>query len=234
MITALVDDIDQDVYCYDTGMEFGVDIGKEIIEAINKDLSIFPRRYNYNIADDPVALAKSIGAKKTRELLRRKQQVLKYWPDAKMINFTQHHFNDYFRDRLLSVTPDWLKVTAEEPNCMLQISSDGNILPPHRGHNRQCSLLMLLESDNQETRWFRPTAEFELIDPLRIPDLDKIEQVISAVMQPGRWYLFNNAYWHSVHKYVPGKRRISMGLDFYSIDTQTLLKLIQKNTQSIR
>jgi hypothetical protein len=113
---------------------------------------------------------------------------------------------------------------------MLQVGQGGDLLPAHCGHHRKCSLFMLLQGSGQETCWYRPTAEFELIDPLRIPDLDKIEKVVSVVMEPGRWYLFNHAAWHSVHRYNSGgPARINIGIDYRTISASQLLQLLKKN-----
>lgn len=89
---------------------------------------------------------------------------------------------------------------------------------------------MLLEGGGQETSWYRPTEEFELIDPLRLPDLNKIEKVVSVVMQPRRWYMFNHSAWHSVYKYSnSGVPRINIGIDYRSIDAAELLKILKTN-----
>jgi hypothetical protein len=132
---------------------------------------------------------------------------------------------------LLEQTPEWLKLNEHEPDCMLQVGQGGELLPAHCGHHRKCSLFMLLQGGGQETCWYRPTEDFELIDPLRIPDLDKIEKVVSVVMEPGRWYLFNHSAWHSVHRYNKnGSPRINIGIDYRSIQADQLLYLIKQNT----
>jgi hypothetical protein len=88
---------------------------------------------------------------------------------------------------------------------------------------------MLLESDNQETRWYQNIKDFEVIDPLRIPDLDLIEPVVSVIMQPRRWYLFNHEAWHSVHKTTHWKKRINIGIDYYDLSPSELLLKIKNN-----
>lgn len=106
---------------------------------------------------------------------------------------------------------------------MLQVQSGGDYLGTHKGHKRRASLFMLLEGQEQETRWYRNKEDFEVIDPLRIPDHDKIEHVVTAVMQPYRWYVFNHFEWHSVHSPVPNYTRINMGLDFNDITASELV-----------
>jgi hypothetical protein len=115
---------------------------------------------------------------------------------------------------------------------MLQVGNSGDILYPHKGHRRTCSMFMLLESDGQETRWYRNTKEFKVIDAVRIPDMDCVEQVISAVIEPNKWYVFNHREWHSVHKYTTGKPRINIGIDFNDVSATELVKLIKSNEHS--
>ena len=222
-------DINPDVYCFDTGLNFGYQIGQELLTAVLEHEEQFVRRNNYYKTHDHKALARQIGAAKTREIIRRKEQIQRDYPDQSLIDFKQLFFTDYFKEKLLATVPNWLKVSDSEPDCMLQVGVDGSVLPPHKGHHRTCSLFMLLQADEQETRWYRQTDDFEIIDALRIPDLDKIETVVSTVIETGRWYMFNNKEWHSVHKYVGGKKRISMGLDFHSIEGPDLVSLIKKH-----
>lgn len=228
MIRTHVDGINPDVYCYDTGLTFGLTIADEILKQVNNEYN-FERRSNYNETRDIKTLIKSIGAEKTRELARRKQQTDKLWPGQQQIKFKQYSLTDDLCIRLLEETPEWLKLFHKEPWPILQISDSGDFLPVHKGEERRCGLFMLLESDEQETRWYRDTEPFEIIEPLKIPDMDKIEQVVSVIMEPGRWYMFNNDEWHSVHKFSPGSRRVSVGLDFFSIGPEELLKLLKDN-----
>lgn len=227
MIKSLVDNIAQDHYCFDTNLTFGKSVGEEILSVVNNDIDQFPKRKNYEQIDQR-KLTRQVGKEKARELIRRYAQRTKSFPNMSMIEFSQRHFTEHFKNKLLNEIPDWLKLSDGEPDFMLQVSKDGDYLHPHKGHNRQCSLLMLLQANNQETRWYRNTEEFEVIDVLRIPDLDKIEPVVSAIMQPGRWYLFNNREWHSVHNFS-NNIRISIGIDFYSVDADHILNLIRKN-----
>lgn len=230
MIHKHVEDINQDMYCYDTGMTFGQDIATELLAAIDADVEQFPRRVNYNHGTDYKELAKKVGAKRTREIIKRQLQINANYPNQKPIEFSQRFLTPYFREKLLNSVPPWLVISETEPDCMLQISISGDVLPPHKGHHRKCSLFMLLQADGQETRWYRNTEDFEVIDELRIPDLDKIEQVVSTVIEPGRWYMFNNYEWHSVHKFSSTTRRISIGLDFNSVYGDEMVKLIKNNT----
>jgi len=230
MVQKHVDDVNPDLYCYDTGLTFGQEAADKILEQVNKDVTYFERRVNYQDGRDMNTLIRKVGAKKTRELIRRKQQIETLWPGQCPIEFKQYFLNNEFGKLLLKQTPNWLKISATEPDPMLQVSDSGDLLPVHKGHYRRCSLFMLLESDGQETRWYRNTDSFEVIDAVRIPDMDKVEKVVSVVMEPRKWYMFNHFEWHSVHKFSPGGRRVSIGVDFNSIDASTLLTLIKENS----
>ena len=229
MITTLNSKINPDVYCYDTGLTFAQDVAEKILMQVNKEETFFPKRNNYDQGTNYRELAKLIGANKTRELIRRQQQVTRDFPGLLPIEFRQYYFTDEYRNMMLSAIPPWLIIDNNNPNFMLQVSDTGDILPVHKGHKRKCSLFMLLESDNQETRWYQNTKDFEVIDPLRIPDLDLIEPVVSVIMQPRRWYLFNHEAWHSVHKTTHWKKRINIGIDYYDLSPSELLLKIKNN-----
>jgi hypothetical protein len=230
MIITHVNDVDPDIYCYDTGLTFGAAAAQNILQQVLADETVFERRNNYYNSSDNKSLARLIGSEKTRELIRRKQQVAQQYPDQQPITFKQFFLNEALGAALLAQTPDWLKINTTEPDAMLQVGTGGNILPPHKGHHRKCSLFMLLQGGGQETCWYRNREDFEIIDPLRIPDLDKIEKVVTVVMEPGRWYLFNHHEWHSVHRYgTQGVSRINVGIDYNSIYAPALLDLVKQH-----
>jgi len=229
MITTLQPNINPDLYCYDTGLTFGQQIADKILDQVNLDENFFPKRNNYNHGTDYRELARIAGARKTRELIRRQQQVAREYPGLLPIEFRQYYFTQDSHKQMLEAIPSWLVIGENNPNFMLQVSDSGDMLPTHKGHKRKCSLFMLLESDQQETCWYRNTGDFEVIDPLRIPDLDLIEPVVSVVMQPRRWYLFNHEAWHSVHKTTGWNRRINIGIDYYDIHSDELLSMIKRN-----
>jgi hypothetical protein len=231
MITVHAENVNPDHYCYDTGLTFGHGSAKKILDQIKQNDSVFAQRNNYYTGMDYRELTRKTGsADKTREIIRRQKQITDKNPELTPIEFKQYFLKGPLADCLLDDTPNWLKINDKEPDCMLQQGQGGDFLPVHCGHNRKCSLFMLLEGDGQETCWYRPVEDFELIDPLRIPDLDKIEKVVSVVMEPGRWYLFNHSAWHSVHRYNKNSgSRINIGIDYRSIYADQLLQLIKQN-----
>lgn len=195
----------------------------------NTKLEEFPRRHNYNKADNPRELMKAIGVEKSRELYRRIDQMKALCPNQRLIVFSQHFFPKTLEEELVGLAPGWLQALSPgEPSAMLQVSKDGDYLGTHKGHKRRASLFMLLQGSGQETRWYRNKETFEVIDPLRIPDHDKIEHVVTAVMQPFRWYIFNHFQWHSVHNFAPGSVRVNMGLDFNNVTAPELVERVRE------
>ena len=230
MIRAEVPGIDPSIYVYDTGLDFGVDFGQKILDLALTSPEMFPRRHNYNKANNPRELMKVTGVERGRELYRRVDQMKALCPGQRLIQFSQHFFPDDLGAELLALAPKWLQdVSPGEPSPMMQISKDGEYLGTHKGHKRRASLFLLLQGNGQETRWYRNREDFEVIDPLRIPDHDKIEHVVTAVMQPGRWYVFNHFEWHSVHNFAPGSVRVNIGLDFNDISAPELVDLVRSH-----
>jgi hypothetical protein len=228
MIRAEIKGVDASKYVYDTGLTFASDFGAKILQLALSDLALFPQRHNYNKANDPKQLIKLIGAEKSRELYRRTAQMKALCPGS-LIEFTQHFFPDALGRELVGLAPQWLQdLSPGEPSPMLQVSKNGEYLGTHKGHKRRASLFMLLQGSGQETLWYRNKEEFEVIDPLRIPDHDKIEHVVTAVMEPWRWYVFNHFEWHSVHNFAPGSVRVNMGLDFNEITAPELVAKLKE------
>ena len=229
MINKTVESVDADMYAYQTRLNFGVDFAQKILHEVTTNPEQFPKRHNYETLEDPRKLLRQIGKDRTRELYRRYEQFLSIWPGQDRISFDQLFLTEPLKQEFLTIIPSWLRDFAGGPDFMLQVGHSGDILYPHKGHKRTCSLFLLLQADNQETRWYRNTKDFEVIDPLRIPDMDCVEPVVSAVMQPGTWYVFNHREWHSVHKYSSGKKRINIGIDFNDVPATELVKLIKSH-----
>ena len=232
MIRAEIAGVDPAHYVYDTGLTFAADFGRTLLDTVKTRLVEFPRRFNYNKADNPKELMKEIGIEKARELYRRTSQMKALCP-GNLIQFTQHFFPEPLGAELVSLSPQWLQeLSPGEPSPMLQVQSGGGYLGTHKGHKRRASLFMLLTEAEQETRWYRNKEDFEVIDPLRIPDHDKIEHVVTAVMQPYRWYVFNHFEWHSVHSPVPNYYRVNMGLDFNNITAPELVEAVRSHQEA--
>ena len=230
MIRTIIDGVDADKYIYKTDLKFADEFSQQLLKRVianTEDSLVFRNNYD-NPMKNPVDTYNRIGRDSVRELLRRARQVRNKFPDeSEFISFTQYFLTPKDSQEFLSLTPDFLKeITPGEPVPIFQISHSGHLLPPHRGHKRKSSLFMLLQGNNEETRWYRETDSFEVIQSTRIPDLDKVEHVVSAQIEPGYWYVFNHLEWHSVHKFSSGIR-MNIGLDFDSITAPELIEIIK-------
>lgn len=229
MIRTMASHVDADRYCYDTSLSFGQEFGRHVLSLITSDPTLFPPCGNYKRLGNLKDTTRQIGAAKVRELLRRINQQRTLF-DGGAIEFKQYYFPDDLRDELTALVPEWLlKLAPDGPLPIIQVSQNGNCLGTHKDKFRSASLFMLLQGSEQETRWYRNTEDFEVIDPLWIPDHDKIECVAAAVIQPFRWYVFNHIEWHSVYNFAPGSVRVSMGLDFNNVTAEELVQLVKKH-----
>jgi hypothetical protein len=228
MIAAHKPDVNPDDYCYDTGMTFGDDFGEKLLNEILTNPAQFTQRIKYNRGNTYKELVKEVGAVNARELNRRKLQFHQYNPNQKPISFLQWHVPKALDEEFYALVPKWLsELYPGEPKTIVQTSQNGEFLPTHMGHNRCSSMFMLLQGQEQETRWYRNTEPFEVISSYAIPDCDKIEHIVTAVMQPYRWYVFNHQAWHSVHNFAAGGVRVNMGLDFDHVPTTELVEAIK-------
>lgn len=230
MIRAEIDGIDTSKYIYDTGLTFGVQFGEKILDKIKTNLDEFPIKHNFDRGHNPGKLARMIGIEKTRELYRRIDQ-MKNTYDGNIIHFTQYDLPEYLTQELYTYVPNALmNAFNSKPSTILQISKEGQYLGIHKGHKRSASLFMLLQGNDQETRWYRNKEQFDVIDQMRIPDYDKVEHVVTAIMQPFKWYVFNHYEWHSVHKFTEGCTRINIGIDFFDTSAEELVEIVKNNS----
>lgn len=225
MIVSHFPDVNPNDYCYETNFKFGIEFGERLLHEVTARPDQFAKKVKYNRGDSYKDLVKLVGPEKARELNRRKLQFRQYNPNQKPINFLQLTMPKFLEDEFYGSIPSWLfEIDKGFPVAALQVSSGGDYLPTHMGHPRQSSLFMLLQGQEQETRWYRNTSDFPYIDPYRIPDHDKIEHIVTAIMEPFKWYVFNHRAWHSVHKFTSGGSRVNVGLDFDNVPMSELVK----------
>ena len=222
--------VDNEKYIYKTDLKFAEEFCQEMLTKVKASTDNLVFRKNYeNALTNPFDTYHLIGKDRSRELIRRGRQVRTMYPGQKGIQFDQYYLQTEDAHKFLSLTPNFLKnITKGEPVPIFQISKSGDLLQPHKGHKRKSSLFMLLEGNGEETRWYRETEPFEIIETTRIPDMDKVEHVVTARLEPGCWYVFNHLEWHSVHKFSTGVR-MSIGLDFDSVTAPELIDIIKKN-----
>ena len=228
MIRTEKSDVDSEKYIYKTDLKFADLFCQQILDKVkvSTDNLVFRKNYD-NALNNPFDTYRTIGKLQSRELIRRARQVTQLYPNQKGIQFDQYFLQHDDTVEFLSLTPDFLKnIATGEPVPIFQISKSGDLLQPHKGHQRKSSMFMLLEGNGEETRWYRETQPFEIIETTRIPDMDKIEHVVTARLEPGCWYVFNHLEWHSVHKFSTGVR-MSIGLDFDSISAPELIERIK-------
>lgn len=231
MIRTEVPNIDHEKYIYQTDLKFGDDFCQRMLSLALESESNFVFRNNYeNPLIDPFESYRKLGKEHSRLLIKRGRQVREKYKNQQPIQFNQYFLKQKDSEEFLSTVPDFLKsIASNEPEPIFQISYDGDLLPPHKGHKRKSSLFMLLQGNDEETRWYREIEPFEIISTYRIPDLDKIEHVVTAKIVPFKWYVFNHLEWHSVHRFGNSKR-ISIGLDFNSITAEQLVEIIKRGS----
>ena len=254
MIRSEVSGVDASKYVYETNLNFATEFGQKLLQLILSESDNFltmrkryvdPRKHLEELKTKPELLADK---EKAKRFLKRCLQLRKSSRGQEPIDFKQYYMPASLTKEFYDLVPQWLteiapvsKDTSEdipqwvrdiipgEPLPVVQISQLGDFLAPHRGHQRQSSLFMLLQGNSEETRWYRETEPFEVFDFLRVPDLDKIEHVVTAELVPFKWYIFNHKEWHSVHRFGNGKR-INLGIDFDSISAPDLRDLIKEHT----
>lgn len=228
MIRTEVPGVDHEKYIYKTDLKFADDFCQRILEKVKDSTDNLVFRKNYDHAlKTPWETFRTIGNSQSKELVRRARQIQNNFPGQQHIQFDQYFLQPEDAEEFLSLTPNFLKeITKGEPVPIFQISKSGDLLPAHKGHKRKSSLFMLLQGNEEETRWYRETEPFDIIPTTRIPDLDKIEHVVTARIEPGYWYVFNHLEWHSVHKFGSGVR-MNIGLDFDSITAPELIEKIK-------
>lgn len=256
MIRTETDKIDHEKYIFRTELEFAKDFGKKILDQINTNGSTFlidrtkylhPREHVELLKDPKVVTSFAEGKKFYRRLMQYRAE----YGDKDPIDFRQYYMPEEELKEFWSLVPNWLKeivpgktdandkawgqvpawirnTVPGEPMPCVQISQNGSFLAPHKGHQRQSSLFMLLQGNSEETYWYREKEPFEVFDYFRVPDLTKIEHVVTARLEPFKWYVFNHKEWHSVHRFGQGKR-INIGIDFDSISAEELIAIVKKN-----
>jgi hypothetical protein len=234
MIIAHKPDVNPDDYCYDTGLSFGAAAGKYILDKILMcQASFLPDAVDNK--QEYKETAKHNTFAETKEIMRRKSQDKRLNNGLVHIASDQYVLPDNLRADLHRELPEWLlSLDAETTRTLVQRSHGGDYFSIHSDSKRCSSLFMLLQGQKQETRWHRNTEPFEILNPARIPDHGKIEHVVTAVLQPYKWYVFNHAAWHGVSGFVDGGARVHVSLDFKKLSAQEVVKVVKANTPLAR
>jgi hypothetical protein len=158
---------------------------------------------------------------------RRRKMVERFGPAAKKISFKQYSLPKELNDALIDAAPKG--IPRDECIPIVQISTGGNILYPHKGHYRNASLFCLLQGNDEETRWYRETKPFQLVSDFRIPDMTCLEQADATTLRKGVWTIFNHFEWHSVHGLADRDFivRVNVGIDLKTWTVDQLIEAIK-------
>ena len=97
-----------------------------------------------------------VGVRDAKELMRRKLLMLRKFPGATRLEFSQYSLPDDIADELIDSLPDFLKeLGRDEMVPILQVSTGGTMLYPHKGHYRKASIFKLLKGDQETTTWWK-------------------------------------------------------------------------------
>jgi hypothetical protein len=229
MIVAHKPDVNPDDYCYDTGLTFGAAAGKTLLAKILTSQADFLPGVIAN-KQEYKETAKHNTFSQTKEIARRKIQDKKLNKDLVHIASDQWEIPANLRAGLHRDLPEWLLgLDADTTKTLVQMSHGGDYFSIHSDSKRCSSMFMLLQGQEQETNWYRNTEPFEVLNPARIPDHDKIEHVVTAVIQPYKWYVFNHAAWHGVSGFVDGGERVHVSLDFKHLSAADLVKIVKSH-----
>ena len=218
------------LYYKETNLKFADDIQAEVLDMCRNrldELSIRTPQWRRILNDTPYQEIESyIGVKAAREIKFRRIAMIKKFNLLPQISFQQYSLPDHLTDALKDACPSYLP--KDELIPIVQISTGGSMLYPHKGHFRKASLFCLLEGGNEITTWWKETTPFELISEYRIPDITKCEEAVSTVLKKNVWTLFNHYEWHSVHS---GKEniefRVNLGIDFKTLTAEQVYERIQ-------
>ena len=230
MIVAHKPDVNPDDYCYDTRLAFGASAGKTLLAKILTSQADFLSGVIAN-KQEYKETAKHNTFSQTKEIARRKKQDQALNKNLTHITSDQYVLPDNLRADLHEELPEWLLgLDADTTRTLIQVSYGGDYFSIHSDSKRRSSMFMLLQGQEQETHWYRNTEAFEILNPARIPDHDKIEHVVTAVIQPYKWYVFNHAAWHGVSGFMDDGVRVHVSVDFKHLSASDLVKMVKANT----
>ena len=117
-----------------------------------------------------------------------------------------------------------------KPNIALQICHEPGIVPVHIDHNRSCSILFILNTNHEQTRWWQQTHPFESIKNFNFPEIDCIELVDEQTLQSGKTYVFNQSAYHSVHPTMTNStnKRAALCVEFNDLSAEELYQLLHE------
>jgi len=219
-------------YFLETQLNFANDIQTEVLDICRnrpEELVFRNPAWRRILDDTPYSeIEEYVGIAKAREIKRRKVMMLKLFGLKKQISFLQYSLPPSLNEAFIDTCPSW--IPRDEIIPIVQISTDGVMLYPHKGHFRKASLFCLLEGSNEITKWYDETEPFDLISEYRIPDMSRCRVAAETVLKKNVWTLFNHYAWHSVHAQQESiDFRVNIGIDFKTFDAEQVRKLVEDN-----
>lgn len=220
------------IYFKETDLKFADDIQSEVLDICHnrpEELVMRNPAWRRILDDTPYREIESyIGIKAAREIKFRRIAMLKKFDALSQISFLQYSLPDRLNEAFKDACPSFLP--KDELIPIVQISTGGSMLYPHKGHFRKASLFCLLEGGDEITKWWKETTPFDLIPEYRIPDITKCEEAASTVLKKNVWTLFNHYEWHSVHSYKENiDFRVNLGVDFKTMSADQVYEKIQNH-----
>jgi len=146
----------------------------------------------------------------------------------------QYNLDSAFEQKLRKMLPACIR--NKYIRFTYQKISEGNFHHIHRDHDRPTTLFYLLTDPVAETHWYEltPTSK-ELFkdkqDIIKSLGPTHMFRQYKTVIEPGRWYLFNNDAYHSVHL-LPGYdkiNRLTFIIDFLEMSYQEVADMLMEN-----
>jgi hypothetical protein len=167
------------------------------------------------------------GADKAREWKRRQIRMVREFGIKSKITIDQYDLPDDMTQHIKEETHKLVGIPMDEIIPVVQIQDGGEILYPHRGHARQASFFCLLQGEGEITKWYRETEPFIHYEEYYIPDMKKLDVVVSTTLKENEWIVFNHREWHSVHRESDTGVRINFGLDFKTLTVDQVLEYLK-------
>jgi hypothetical protein len=150
----------------------------------------------------------------------------------------QYDLNEDFERNIRKMLPECIR--SKYIRFTYQKILEGNFHHIHVDHDRPTTLFYLLSEAVAETHWYElKPASKELFkdkqDIIRSLGPQHMTRQYKTVIQPGHWYLFNNAAYHSVHL-LPGYdkiNRVTFLIDFLEMSYADVAAMLTENGMTL-
>jgi hypothetical protein len=150
----------------------------------------------------------------------------------------QYDLSQGFEQKLRKMLPEYIR--NNYVRFTYQKILKGNFHHIHRDHDRPATLFYLLSDPIAETHWYELTPFSKKMfegkqDHYKSIGPSHMHRQYKAIIEPGRWYLFNNSAYHSVHL-LPGYDKINRTtflIDFLEMPYQQVVDMLTENGVSV-